>query len=676
MDSLITVMNKMQDVFSTVGSTQNIDLPQIVVVGSQSAGKSSVLESLVGKSFLPRGTGIVTRAPLILHLINQSETGEETRGSKYKEDWATFLHKPNVVYNDFNKVRKEIELRTEELAGEQKNITDKPIVLNVYTKLMYNLSFVDLPGLTKVPVGGQPEDIEKKIRDLVLNFIRNPNSIILAVVTANTDPATSESLHIAKSVDPTGDRTIAVVTKIDIMDAGTDAGELLSGEVIPVKLGIIGVINRSQKDINEQKTIEQSLVAEKKFFQKMYPAIAHQQGTTVLGKTLQNQLIKKIKETCPDLKKQINDMHVKYSMQLRQYQEFTNNYDRSLLDLLTQIATSYVACLDGKATNTSLIRLDGGAEISNYFKTVFSKNIEEIDPLCGLSNDAIVNVISNASGTSMSVFMPAEAFDHIVKKQLRQLEAPSLSCVSFVHEKLMSTIYNLDEDISRKMKTYPNLEAKIVDMLQSSLNKYKVKSNDAVIKMIHYQEALVNTNHPDFIEAVTDSDDYKELFQLSQNTGMVENNNINNSCYSSHGSNTSESSENLDISSVQIMRKNVERLTTGAFSSFSDTGKDINESRAQLLILFVQCYFKVVKKMVQDIIPKTIMYEMVNNIKQNFQKDLIAKVYKSNDIKITELLEESSEIVDERIKVQNRFCATEKALKLMREIEQLCQVSD
>ena len=68
MESLIPVINKLQDIFSTVG-TDAIQLPQIVVVGSQSAGKSSVIEALVGSSILPRGTGIVTRRPLILQLV-------------------------------------------------------------------------------------------------------------------------------------------------------------------------------------------------------------------------------------------------------------------------------------------------------------------------------------------------------------------------------------------------------------------------------------------------------------------------------------------------------------------------------------------------------------------------------------------------------------------------------
>lgn len=667
MDSLISVMNKLQDVFTVVGSTtHNIDLPQIVVVGSQSSGKSSVLESLVGKSFLPRGTGIVTRAPLVLHLINQSEFEEKSSDSKtLARDWATFLHKPNVTYHDFDKVREEIELRTEEIAGENKNITDQPIVLNVYSKRMYNLSFVDLPGLTKVPIGGQPQDIEKKIKDLILHFIKNPNSIILAVVTANTDPATSESLHIAKSVDPNGHRTLAVVTKIDIMDKGTNAFEFLCGEVIPVKLGIIGVVNRSQKDINQHKTIEQSLEAEKIFFKIMYPTIADKHGTIVLGQRLQYQLINKIKETCPELKKKILDMHSMYSLQLRQFKELTNNYDRSLLNLLTQIATSYVACLDGQANSTSSMKLNGGAEISNYFKTIFNQDIDDIDPLKGLSYGAVINVIKNASGTSMGVFMPAIAFDLIVKKQLGQLKAPVLSCVSFVHEKLMSTIFNLDEDISYELKKYPRLKEKVVDLLQLLLDNYKIKSNDAVSKMISYQEALINTNHPDFIEAVIQSDEYKALFQSSTKKK-----------YTESSDSESNDSENIGFELKNHYKiKNVERITTCAFSTFSDTDKSTLNSRARLLTLFIKCYFKVVKKIIQDIIPKTVMYEMINKIKLNFQKDLISRIYKSNDHKVGELLLESAEFMDKRMKVQNKLDASEKGLKLIREIEQICHVS-
>lgn len=89
--------------------------------------------------------------------------------------------------------------------------------------MLNNFQFIEMDNfwyLYQVPVGDQPHDIEQQIRELVLKYIANPNSIILAVVTANTDMATSESLKIAKDVDPDGRRTLAVVTKLDLMDAG------------------------------------------------------------------------------------------------------------------------------------------------------------------------------------------------------------------------------------------------------------------------------------------------------------------------------------------------------------------------------------------------------------------------------------------------------------------------
>ena len=92
MEQLIPIVNKLQDVFSTVGS-DIIDLPQIAVVGCQSSGKSSVLESFVGKDFLPRGSGIVTRRPLILQLVHVDDPNAK--------EYGVFYHKPNQQFFQF-----------------------------------------------------------------------------------------------------------------------------------------------------------------------------------------------------------------------------------------------------------------------------------------------------------------------------------------------------------------------------------------------------------------------------------------------------------------------------------------------------------------------------------------------------------------------------------------------
>ena len=103
--------------------------------------------------------------------------------------------------------------------------------------LVLNLTLIDLPGLTKVAVGDQPHDIENQIRNMVLEFIEPENTLILAVSPANTDLANSDALKIAKEVDPTGIRTIGVITKLDLMDAGTDAREILENRVLPLRRG-------------------------------------------------------------------------------------------------------------------------------------------------------------------------------------------------------------------------------------------------------------------------------------------------------------------------------------------------------------------------------------------------------------------------------------------------------
>lgn len=178
----------------------------------------------MGRSFLPRGTGIVTRRPLILQLVYTPKDDREHRsaenGTLDLEEWGMFLHTKNRIYKDFDDIRAEIEAETDRMAGANKGICPEPINLKIYSTSVVNLTLIDLPGITKVPVGDQPEDIESQIRELVLKYICSPNSIILAVVTANTDMATSESLKLSKDVDPDGRRTLAVVTKLDLMDAG------------------------------------------------------------------------------------------------------------------------------------------------------------------------------------------------------------------------------------------------------------------------------------------------------------------------------------------------------------------------------------------------------------------------------------------------------------------------
>lgn len=204
------------------------------------------------------------------------------------EEWGEFLHVPGKKFTNFDEIREEIVRETDAKTGKNAGISPEPINLRIYSPNVLTLTLVDLPGLTKVPVGDQPKDIEKQIRDMLMKFITKSNAIILAVTAANTDLANSDGLKLAREVDPEGVRTIGVLTKIDLMDQGTDVVDILAGRVIPLRLGYVPVINRGQRDIDQKKKISAALEAERSFFENhpSYKSKAQYCGTPFLARKL------------------------------------------------------------------------------------------------------------------------------------------------------------------------------------------------------------------------------------------------------------------------------------------------------------------------------------------------------------------------------------------------------
>lgn len=279
---LLQVLNKLQDVLVVSGGqAQAPKLPQIVVIGSQSSGKSSVLESFVGRDFLPRGTGIVTRRPLVLQLVRTATDSDAATAEDGAVEWGEFLHAPGRRFISFEAIRAEIEDETERKLGKSKSVSADPIRLAIFSPHVVDLSLVDLPGMTKVPIADQPANIEEQLRAMALTYIEPEESLILAVSAANADLATSDAIQLARRVDPEGLRTIGVLTKLDLMDAGTDALAVLQGRVIPLKRGFVGVVNRSQQDLFDGKSPQAAREHEARFFSNhpQYQSIAARMGS-------------------------------------------------------------------------------------------------------------------------------------------------------------------------------------------------------------------------------------------------------------------------------------------------------------------------------------------------------------------------------------------------------------
>uniref|UniRef100_A0A8C7ZVR3 Dynamin-1-like protein n=1 Tax=Oryzias sinensis TaxID=183150 RepID=A0A8C7ZVR3_9TELE len=673
MDTLIPVINKLQDVFNTVGA-DIIQLPQIAVVGTQSSGKSSVLESLVGRDLLPRGTGVVTRRPLILQLVHvdAGDARNNEDGGKEVQEWGKFLHTKSKIFTDFDEIRLEIEQETERISGNNKGISEEPIHLKIFSPFVVNLTLVDLPGITKVPVGDQPQDIEIQIRDLILKHISNPNCIILAVTAANTDMATSEALKVAREVDPDGRRTLAVVTKLDLMDAGTDAMDVLMGRVIPVKLGLIGVVNRSQLDINNKKCVADAIRDEQAFLQKKYPSLANRNGTKYLAKTLNRLLMHHIRDCLPELKTRINVLAAQYQSLLSSYGEPVEDASATLLQLITKFATEYCNTIEGTAKYIETAELCGGARICYIFHETFGRTLESVDPLGGLTTIDILTAIRNATGPRPSLFVPEISFELLVKKQVKRLEEPSLRCVELVHEEMQRIIQHCSNYSTQELQRFPKLHEAIVEVVTSLLRKRLPITNEMVHNLVAIELAYINTKHPDFADAcgvMNNNIEEQRRNRMRELPAAVPRDKVNAVHFfksvitADHLSSFSEfffKGEQDGTGNWRgMLKKGEEAPASGPGTPLKGAVNLLDvpvpvarklSSREQrdceVIERLIKSYFLIVRKNIQDSVPKAVMHFLVNHVKDSLQSELVGQLYKSG--LLTDLLTESEDMAQRR----------------------------
>lgn len=675
-EHLISTINKLQDALAPLGggSQSPIDLPQITVVGSQSSGKSSVLENIVGRDFLPRGTGIVTRRPLVLQLINRRvkkvehtvnsaanelidlHVSDDKKQENHKgqsedntEEWGEFLHVPGKKFFNFDEIRQEIVRETDKVTGANSGISPIPINLRIYSPHILTLTLVDLPGLTKVPVGDQPPDIEKQIKDMLLKYISKPNSIILSVNAANTDLANSDGLKLAREVDPEGTRTIGVLTKVDLMDQGTDVIDILAGRVIPLRYGYIPVINRGQKDIEKKKTIREALQDEKKFFENhpSYSSKAHYCGTPYLAKKLNSILLHHIRQTLPDIKAKIEGTLKKYQNEL--YNLGPENMDSPnsvVLSMITDFSNEYAGILDGEAKELSSQELSGGARVSFVFHEVFKNGVDALDPFDQIKDSDIRTIMYNSSGSAPSLFVGTEAFEVLVKQQIRRFEEPSLRLVSLIFDELVRMLKQIISQT--KYGRYPALREAISNQFIEFLKEAIVDTNSFVIDIISAEQTYINTAHPDLLKgsqamAMVEEKLHPRQVAVDPKTGKP-----------IPGQPTTTKppvvEEKSGFFGGFFSTKNKKKLA--ALESpppvLKATGQMTEREtlETEVIKLLISSYFGIVKRTVADVIPKALMLKLIVKSKRDIQKVLLEKLYGNQDL--SELTKENDITIQRR----------------------------
>lgn len=289
-DQMMVLTKKMieiRNILARVGQSSTLTLPSIVVIGSQSSGKSSVLEAIVGHEFLPKGSNMVTRRPIELTLINTPDSQAE---------YGEFADLGLGKISDFSSIQRTLtELNL--AVPDSQCVSDDPIRLTISSPNVPDLSLIDLPGYIQVVGQNQPLELKQRISELCDKYIQAPN-VILAISAADVDLANSTALRASRRVDPRGERTIGVVTKMDLVDPVRGAS-ILSDKQYPLRLGYVGVIPRvptstglfKKGNVNLTSTITRN---ENSFFTshplEFGPGSDVQVGTTTLRKKLMHVL--------------------------------------------------------------------------------------------------------------------------------------------------------------------------------------------------------------------------------------------------------------------------------------------------------------------------------------------------------------------------------------------------
>ena len=616
---LINLIDQLRD----CGVNEYIKLPRICSLGTQSSGKSSVLESIVGLDFLPRGDGVVTRRPLELRLCHIN----------HGEPWAIFEERKGQKFTDFNKVRETIEALTDEVCAKDKNIVDKPIILNVYSQTCPDLTLVDLPGVTRVPVGDQPKNIEEITKNMAKRYVSDPLTIILCVIAANSDIATSDGLKLAKEIDTGGVRTIGVLTKLDIMDAGTDARKALMNEEIPLKLGYVGVKNRSKQDLVNKLPMSEMVKKEKEFF-RSHPVYKNMPqgylGTDILIQKLTKIYFKIIRDNLPRIIRAINDRMKEAESELASLGNPMPIDDAGKMSLLWTMLNEYCDIfrnvLKGKYDNKRLAFLkdEGGYKIKVLYKKLLDEFTGDYKATAGYTDENINYALTIHEGDSIPGFPSVDAFTYLLKPQLEKLKEPIEECFAEVYQYID---FLSGKILERTFARFPQIINDMGDFINNFLVEVKDKCKYIVDSVVDMEINYLFTNDYDYLNNFTTFIPKNQNKTVQNNTGNTNRNNMNDN---------NDNYEPIDAKNIFI--------------------KEIRNR--------IEAYFKLIVRNLRDSIPKIIGNNLVKEIEDNMQIQLYNQLYKSNEM--VALLSEPEHIAERRRDLTELIRVMRNAQKVIR----------
>ncbi|KAM7006229.1 interferon-induced GTP-binding protein Mx-like [Tautogolabrus adspersus] len=608
------------DSLRSLGVDQDLALPAIAVIGDQSSGKSSVLEALSGVA-LPRGSGIVTRCPLELRMKKKRE-GEQWAGEISYRDVREEIDDPADV---------EIKVREaqDKMAGKGSGISDDLIRLEIASPDVPDLTLIDLPGITRVAVKGQSQDIGEQIKRMIEKYIKKQETISLVVVPCNVDIATTEALKMAQEVDPEGERTLGILTKPDLVDKGTEVTVLhvVHNEVIHLKKGYMIVRCRGQKEITDQVSLPEAMEREKTFFEDhLHFQILYNEGLATVPKLAEKltlELVHHIKKSLPRLEEQIENKLKKTQADLDRY---GNGPPPDVSERLSFLIDRVTAFTQDAFSLTSGEELKGGTRI-NMFSTLrkeFTAWKDLIDR-SGVSfnwniEKEVAQYEGKYRGRELPGFINYKTFEDMVKEQIQLLEAPAVQKLREVsgmcyHDALMvkgQTGICLSNLCLFCVFFLRNCEDRAMKI--ESIRQEKEAVAEAMLRTQFQMEAIVYTQDTTYSKKLGKRKREEEL---------------------------------ANASPLSVLKS----TSTGGGATLKE------------MIKHLKSYYQIAGRRLADQIPLVIRYQMLQQTAIQLQREMLQML---QDKEITEsLLQEDPRIKNERIRLQSRLKRLSKARFLL-----------
>ncbi|KAG5852398.1 hypothetical protein ANANG_G00061990 [Anguilla anguilla] len=594
------------DSLRSLGVEKDLALPAIAVIGDQSSGKSSVLEALSGVA-LPRGSGIVTRCPLELKMKRLKED-DAWHGKISYSDREVEIYDPD----DVERLIREAQ---DEMAGVGVGISDDLISLEISSPGVPDLTLIDLPGIARVAVKGQPENIGDQIKRLITKFVRKQETINLVVVPCNVDIATTEALKMAQEEDPEGERTLGILTKPDLVDKGTEETvvDIVHNEVIHLTKGYMIVKCRGQKEIKDKVSLSEAAYKEKAFFEDHahFSTLLDEGFATIpkLAEKLTLELVHHIEKSLPRLEQQIETKLEDTRAELDRYGKGPPEDPAERMYFLIDKVTAFTQDI----TNLTI-----GEELRNGYKmNLFSQLRSEFgkwkacldrsgDKFNQRIEDEVQEYEVKYRGRELPGFINYKTFEVLVKDQLKMLEEPAVKKLKAVTDIVRKVFLQLAHN---NLMGYPNLLKSAKTKIED-IKKEKESSAESMLRTQFRMELIVYTQDSTY-------------------------------------------SHNLD----EIRREDVEdeedEEDEGHTFKRSIVYSTDSHATLQEMMVHLKSYYRIASQRLADQIPLVIRYLMLQESAAQLQREMLQMLQDKENVGL--LLKEDYDIGSKRAALQSRL---------------------